>query len=148
MPGEVAIWRKRKYPKAIRIHKKREDVDPHRYFLSELMLYMAYTDEKELGSDDEEKCKQLYLENRENIQYVKRHILPFAQGVDKARYYVEEAMKNEVEPANIGNLLDSQLEQGNLECQIEDEVIHPDYIQIDPDNLDIDANLTQLKKTF
>ena len=78
LPGEVAIWRKRQFPKAIRIHKKREDIDPHRYFLSELMLYMAYTDEKELGSEDEEKFKQLYLENRENIQYVKRHILPFA----------------------------------------------------------------------
>ena len=50
------------------------------------MLYMVYTDEKELGSDDEEKCKQLYLENRENIQFVKWHILPFAKRVEKAGY--------------------------------------------------------------
>ena len=81
MPGEVAIWRKRDSPKAMRIHKKKEDTDPHRYFLSELMLYTAYTDEQELGCDDEKKCRDLYLENRENIQYVKRHLLPFAQGV-------------------------------------------------------------------
>jgi hypothetical protein len=56
LPGEVAIWRKRDFPKAMRIHKKREDTDPHRYFLSELMLYTAYTDEQELGCDDEKNA--------------------------------------------------------------------------------------------
>ena len=39
--GEVSIFVKRSYPKAARIHKKREDNDPHRYFLSKLMLYTA-----------------------------------------------------------------------------------------------------------
>ena len=33
LPGEVALWQKRRFPKAVRIHKKRED-DPHRFFLS------------------------------------------------------------------------------------------------------------------
>ena len=37
-PGEVSIWKKRSFPKAARFHKKREDADPNRYFLSELML--------------------------------------------------------------------------------------------------------------
>ena len=44
-PGEVTIWRKRSFPKAARIHKKKEDTDPNRYFLSELMLYHGFTDE-------------------------------------------------------------------------------------------------------
>ena len=57
LPGEVALWKKRDFPKAMRIHKKRQDTDPYRYFLSELMLYTAYTDEQELGCDDEERCK-------------------------------------------------------------------------------------------
>ena len=64
LPGGVALWKKRDFPKAMRIHKKRQDTDPNRYFLSELMLYMAYTDEQELGCDDEERCKELYLQNQ------------------------------------------------------------------------------------
>ena len=63
-PGEVAIWKKRTFPKAMRIHKKREDNNAHRYYLSELMLYTAYTNEKDLGCDDENKCMELYLENQ------------------------------------------------------------------------------------
>jgi hypothetical protein len=81
LPGEVAIWKKRNFPKAMRVHKKREDTNPDRYFLSELMLYTAYTDEEELGCDDEEKCRKLYLDMKDAIQYVKRHVIPFSQGV-------------------------------------------------------------------
>ena len=44
LPGEVAIFVKRNSPKIARIHKKKQDNDPHRYFLSELMLYTSYTD--------------------------------------------------------------------------------------------------------
>ena len=51
-PGEVPIWRKRSFPKAARFHKKREDADPNRYFLSELMLYKGFTDEKDLVSQN------------------------------------------------------------------------------------------------
>ena len=73
LPGEVALWKKRDFPKAMRMHKKREDTDPHRFFLSELLLYTPYTDEQELGCDDEDRCREIYFQNRENIQYVKRH---------------------------------------------------------------------------
>ena len=148
MPGEVAIWRKRDSPKAMRIHKKKEDTDPHRYFLSELMLYMSYTDEQELGCDDEKKCRELYLENREKIQYVKSHLLPFAQGVEEARYYVEEALKNDSEGQNIGNLLDPQLEQDLIECQDEEQHNHHDFIQDNPEDIQIDSNLVHIKKTL
>ena len=88
LPGEVAIWRKRNFPKAIRLHKKRADNDPHRYYLSELILYTAYTDDKELFGDDEEKCTKLHLKQKNNIQLVKKYILPFAQGIEEARYYI------------------------------------------------------------
>ena len=60
-PGEVPIWVKRGFPKAARIHKKREEKDSHKFFLSELMLYTGWTDEKQLGSHDEEKCRKLYI---------------------------------------------------------------------------------------
>ena len=73
----------------MRIHKKREDNNPHRYYLSELLLYTAYTDENELCCDDEKNCRDIYLKKKDNILYVKRHLLPFAQGVEEARYYVK-----------------------------------------------------------
>ena len=148
LPGEVAIWRKRDYPKAMRIHKKREDTDPHRYFLSELMLYTAYTDEQELGCDNEERCRKLYLENRENIQYVKKHIIPYAQGVEEARHFIEEARKNDQESENVGNQLDPEYEQDVHECQGEEDLLHPDYVQVNPDDFEIDDKTSQVKKTF
>ena len=84
---------KRSFPKAARMHKKREDINPHRYFLSELMLYTGYTDEKQLGGDDEKKCRELYLENKDAIQYVKSHLMPFTDGVEEARHFVQQAMQ-------------------------------------------------------
>ena len=36
-PGEVPIWKKRSFLRAARFHKKKEDINPYRYFLSELM---------------------------------------------------------------------------------------------------------------
>ena len=71
LPGEVPIWRKRTFPKAARIHKKKQDTDPHRYFLSELMLYKGFQDENELGANDEAKCRDLYFQNEEAIKFVK-----------------------------------------------------------------------------
>ena len=70
VPGEVAIWVKRQHPKAARIHKKREDNNPHRFFLSELMLYTGYTDEKQLGCDDEKKCRDMYIQKQNDIQFI------------------------------------------------------------------------------
>ena len=92
MEGEIPIFVKRSYPKAARMHKKREDNDPHRFFLSELMLYTGYTDEQQLGADDEKKCRDLYLKKKDAIQFVKSHLMPFTQGVEEARHYVQEAM--------------------------------------------------------
>ena len=38
--------------------KVKEDTEPHRYFLSELIFYMGFTDERDLGCDDEQKCRK------------------------------------------------------------------------------------------
>ena len=80
-PGEVPIFKKRSFPKAARIHKKRADTDPHRFFLSELMLYTGYTDEQQLGCDDEAKCREIYLKKQNDILFVKNLMMPFTQGV-------------------------------------------------------------------
>ena len=132
----------------MRIHKKREDNDPHRYYLSELMLYTAYTDEQDLFCDDEEKCRALYLKEKDNIQYVKKHLMPFAQGVEEARYYVQEALKESRQESNMGNELDPELEQEIDECQEEEDLLHPDFIQLNPDDLELENDIRQTKKTF
>ena len=49
-PGETSMWEKRSFPKAARFHKKRQDTDPYRFFLSEMILYKGFTNETELGS--------------------------------------------------------------------------------------------------
>ena len=89
MPGEISIFVKRSQPKVARFHKKREDNDPHRYFLSELMLYTGYTDEKQLGSNDEKKCRDLYFEKKDAIHYVKTHLMPYIEEVEEANIMLQ-----------------------------------------------------------
>ena len=57
-------------------------------------------------------------------------------------------MKNDNEAQNIGSILDPQHEQEALECQVEEDVLHPDFIQVYPDRLEIEDNLVQEKKTY
>jgi hypothetical protein len=147
--GEVPIYRKREFPKAARFHKKREDNDPHRFFLSELMLYTGYTDEEELGANDEKKCRELYLRKKDAIQFVKMLMMPFTEGVEEARYFVEQAMKDERNPNDdIGDILDPEQEREIIDCQDDEDILHPDFVQLNPDDLDLADNLTQARKTF
>ena len=50
------------------------------------MLYTSYTDEDQLGANDEDKCRQLYLEKRDDIQFVKSYMMPFLEGVEEAQF--------------------------------------------------------------
>ena len=148
-PGEVAIWRKRSYPKAARIHKKKQDTDPHRYFLSELMLFHGFKDEHDLGSNDEDKCRNLYLEKKDALLLVKSYMMPFAQGVEEARHYVEQAKQNEEQSDdNVGEELDPEHEQEQEECEEGEDQIHPDFVHLNPDDYDFNNDSNQVKKTF
>ena len=106
------------------------------------MLYTGYTDEKQLGCDDEEKCKAIYLRKQNDILLVKRLMMPFTQGVEDARYYVEQAMEADKNKPKVGIELDPELEKENLECQDEIEIQHPDFVQINPDDFETEDNLT------
>ena len=62
--------------------------------------------------DDEEKCKKLYLKKKDAIQVVKSYMMPFTQGVEEARHYVQQVMEEGGEATNnIGDELDPQQEQ-------------------------------------
>ena len=76
------------------------------------MLYTGYTDEKQLGCDDEKKCRELYVKKQKDIEFMKKHLMPFAQGVEEARHYVQEARNIDGNADNnVGNELDPTLEQ-------------------------------------
>ena len=49
------------------------------------MLYTAFTDENELWPNNERKCQKLYMKSKEEIEYVKKHMMPFSEGVQEAR---------------------------------------------------------------
>ena len=93
-PGENNTMRKRRFPAAVRYHKKRKDVDTHKFFLSELMLYHPFRDEKtDLHSDNEELCAMLYMKEFDNIQKVKEQVMEHLENVEEARHMVEEYLK-------------------------------------------------------
>ena len=147
--GEVPIYVKRSFPKAARIHKKRQDNDPHRFFLSELMLYTGYTDEDQLGANDEEKCLNLYLEKQDAINLIKSYMMPYAQGVEEARYQVEQAMKDEAtSTCNVGDTLDPEKEKEIADCNDGDDEMHPAFLQLNPDDFEFQDNSAQVRKTI
>ena len=133
----------------MRIHKKKQDTEPVKYFLSEMLLYRPFTDESELGSNDDQKCIELYLNLEEEISHVKSKIMPFISGIEEARYFMEEAAKTEKFKTSIGDFLDPQNEQDNSECLDIEEHPHPDFIYLDPDTITYEEkNLQKLKRSL
>ena len=106
-PGENNFLRKRRFPASVRFHKKRQDVDPHKFFLSELMLYFPFRDEnKDLHADSEELCAQLYLREYDNNCRVKAETMRHFNNVEEARFMVDEYLKNKKLKNEIGLDLD------------------------------------------
>ena len=75
--------------------------------------------------------------------------MPFAQGVETAKHFVEEAKKIDKNAAkSVTDDLDPQLEQEILECQDGEDLFHPDFSHLNPDELDFKNDLTQVKKSI
>ena len=73
------------------------------------------------------------------------------RGVEEARFYVEQAREDDEkskERSNIGETLDPMQEQEIEDCQHHEDQLHPDFIQLNPDELEFDTNLEQIRKTF
>ena len=135
-PGENNIMRKRRFPAAIRFNKKRIDKNPHKYFLSELMLYYPFRDEvKDLHADNEELCAELYIREKENIANVKAQVMEHLENVDEARYMVEEYLRTKEEEEEIGANLDPEKEQEIDDIDCEEEEYHPEFSHLDPTEL-------------
>ena len=63
--------------------------------------------------------------------------MPFTQGVEEARHYVQEAIKEDrTSTNNAGDKLDPEQEREIMECNEDEEVLlHPDFVQVNPDQL-------------
>ena len=138
LPGEPKILQKRTFPRALRFFKKKFEMNPHRYYLTELMLYHPFRDENELFPDDPTKCEELYLKNMDEIKMVKAQVMPFLESVEEAQMIYEEMKAQEEQDVQekMGADLDPENEQEIADLDDEDDEEHPDYYHIDPDQVE------------
>ena len=88
-PRENPIMQKRSFPAALRFHKVNKDNSPHKFFLSELMLYIPFRDEEaEFRPDNPDLLQEIYLRNQEKIRQIKSKVMEHLQSVEEARNYV------------------------------------------------------------
>ena len=60
--GNLGYMKLRGVPAVLRLHKFREDKNPHEYFFSELLLYRPWRNEEELHPHDIDACLRLLKE--------------------------------------------------------------------------------------
>ena len=109
-------------------------MDPHRYYLRELMLYHPFRDENKLFPDDPEKCEELYVKHFDEIKVVKAHLMPFLESVEEAQLIYEEMKAQEKQDVQdkMGADLDPEIEQEIADLDDEDyDEEHPDFYHID-----------------
>ena len=131
-PGEPQMMQKRTFPAVLRFNKTNKGNNPQRYMLSELMLYRPTSTEIEID-EVEDLYGEMYNDKRK-VDIVKNQVMEHLEGVEEARYYVEQA-KKEIDLTEIGKTLDPALEQENDDCNEEELVEHPDMIHADPDQI-------------
>ena len=57
--------------------------------------------------------------------------------------------ENNTTANNIGNILDSEMEQEIVECEDNGQQdVHPDFVQLDPEELEVNSTVTQTRKIF
>ena len=94
LPNENPIMQKRMFPAALRFHKVNRNNNPHKYFLSELMLYIPFRDEEaEFRPDDPNILEEIYMKNQEKIRKIKSKVMEHLENVEEARHYVDEVTK-------------------------------------------------------
>ena len=100
--------------------------------LSELMLYRPTA--SEIDIDEVESMYEEKHGDKRKVDIVKSQVMEHLEGVEEARYYVEQAQKV-MDLTAIGEKLDPALEQENDDCYVEGLEEHPYLIHADPDQL-------------
>ena len=145
-PGESRTMMKRKFPAVLRFNKSNKDNNPQKFMLGELMLYRPTNKEIDVN-EIETLYGEMYGEKRK-VDIVKSKVMQHLEGVEEARYYVEQA-KKELDLSEISKDLDSALEQENADCVEEGLIEHPEYVHADPGqiiNTEIDKETSIYRK--
>ena len=104
----------------------------------ELMLYKPVTEEIKIDQV-ESMYDEMYKEKRK-IDIVKIQVMKHMEGVEEARYYVEQ-VKKEIDLTEVGNQLDPALAQDNADCEEEVMSEHPDFLHADPSQVTSDDHV-------
>jgi hypothetical protein len=147
MPGEPPYLRRRSFPKAIRFYKQNIERDQHKFYLQQLIMYRPFRDEKELFPENRDDCEKLYMDNISKIETVRAKVMPYLESVQRARTEFEESKENE-EPdlEEVAAMLDPEKEQEIMEDDEEEEEDHPDYLHINPDQVEYESKEDSKRK--
>ena len=99
------------------------------------MLYRPVNEDVDI-----EQVETLYNEaykGKRKVDLVKSQVMEHLEGVEEARYYVDQ-VKKEIDLTEVAKALDPALEQNNAECNEELEIEHPEFGHIDPDQIVIE----------
>ena len=143
-PKEPKFMRKRGFPSVLRFHKINKNNNPDKYMLHELMLYKPFRSISELMINTLQQYEDRDPETgRRKVDLVKEQVMEHLESIEEARYYVDEANLN-IDMERMGILMDPTAQQDNNECQDEGLEEHPEYLHIDPDDLQIqeDASMS------
>ena len=133
--GEVSCMTKRTHPAALRFHKVKQDTDPRRFMLMEVMLYYPLRDE--VKEDDIEILYEDKEGEKRKVDLVKRHVMPYLEDIQEARYYVDQLQRElEIDLKEAAAvMLDPAGEQDNKDCEEEGNDEHEDYQFCNPEDL-------------
>jgi hypothetical protein len=111
------------------------------------MMFYPFRSESQLYPDNEKKCENLYITNIEKIDTVKAKVLPFLESVEFARRKFQEDRENE-EPdlEDVAAMLDPEKEQEIIDAEEEEEEDHPEYLHIDPEQVESESKEEETKK--
>ena len=91
-----------------------------------MILYLPFTNEEGLFPENSEKCSALYNSKLDQINHVRKHVMPYLKSVAEARERAEEFL------SNIGDELGPNKEQEEEESRAEGVKEHPDLGHKDP----------------
>ena len=128
-PGEPHYMKKRKFPAILRFHKFKASINPEDYWFAEALLYTPFRTEEELEKRVADAAKDGYLRLSHQIQDVKSKVMEHLENTEEARFMVEEAVNNKEET---GAEMDPEGEQDNEECNMEEIMLHPDFVHLNP----------------
>ena len=127
-PRESPVMQKRRFPAVLRFNKAKRD-NPLKFMLHEVMMYRPTREEIDIT-----KVDAMYQETyggKRKVDIIKNQVMEHLEGVEEARYYVEQ-VKKELETNETAEQLDPALEQDNADCEDELKEDQPDYEHIDP----------------